>query len=48
MDNPETNATLGYDVVQRQANEKKHGKLKDEHGPHRQTGINSGPDKCWT
>jgi len=31
MGNPETKATLGYDIVQRQANENKqtkHGKLK--------------------
>jgi len=49
MGNPETKATLGSDIVQTQANEeKKHGKLKDEHVPHRKTGINSGPDKCWT
>ena len=28
MGNPETKATLGYDIAQRQANRKKHGKLK--------------------
>jgi len=40
---------LGFDLVQRQANEKKnHGKLKDEHGHHRKNGINSGAGKCWT
>ena len=28
MGNPETKATLGYDIVQRQANDNKQGKLK--------------------
>ena len=37
MGYPETKATLGYDIVGRQASEKKkntkkHGQLKDEHG----------------
>ena len=32
MGNPETKATLGCDIVQRQSNDRQ---LKDEHGPHR-------------
>jgi hypothetical protein len=48
MGNPETNATLGYDIVQRQSNErKKLGKQRDEHGRHIKTGIDSGAGKCW-
>jgi hypothetical protein len=39
MGNPETKATLGYDIVQRQSNERQ---LKDEHGPHRKTGLTIG------
>ena len=51
MDNPETKATLGYDIVQRQANKnknKKNGQRKDEHGHNSKIGINSGAGKCWT
>jgi hypothetical protein len=36
MGNPETKATLGYDIVQRQSNERQ---LKYEHGPHRKTRL---------
>ena len=50
MGNPETKATLGYDIVQRQSNERQ---LKDEHGPHRKTGLtqvleNVGDNGCIT
>jgi hypothetical protein len=44
MGNPETKATLVYDTVQRQSNERQ---LKDEYGPHRKNGIDSGAGKCW-
>ena len=50
MGNPETKAILGYDIVQRQSNERQ---LKDEHGPPRKTGLiqvlaNVGDNGCFT
>ena len=48
MGNPETKATLGYNIVQRQANELKTRKRKDDDGHHRKNGINSGAGKSWT
>ena len=44
MGNPETKATLGYDIVQRQSNERQ---LKDEYEPHRKNGTDSCAGKCW-
>jgi hypothetical protein len=49
MGNPETKATLGYDIVQRQSNERQ---LKDEHGPHRKKRLtqvlaNVGDNGCF-
>ena len=48
-----TKVALGYDIVQSQANKKKHGKLKEEHGHHRKTGLtqvlaNVGHNGCYT
>ena len=44
MGNPETKATLGYGIVQRQSNERQ---LKDEYGPHSKTGLTQVLANVW-